>query len=282
MNAKQLIKLSIIPIIFICLGCNQAKQMKEQVLVTETDINDTFESVKNEQKNADTKDITHAIPNNLKIIKSANVKYKVKDVRSTTNQIQKLAYNYKAYISDLRFENTLYQKQNRFTIKVPNENFDITVDSMRAFVEFVDYENITTKDVTEEYVDIETRLRTKIEVKERYESILRKNAVTIEDILKVEEKLRIIQEEIEASKGRLKYLTHKTAYSTINIELYETVNYTEKPISYSKTFWEKSKEGFSFGWDFIETVCIGIFYVWPFLIIGIIIFLILKSRNKKK
>ena len=80
------------------------------------------------------------------------------------------------------------------------------MDSINNSVEFIDYENITTKDVTEEYIDLESRLNTKLEVKQRYESILRKQAKTVKDILATEEKLQIIQEEIESVQGRLKYL----------------------------------------------------------------------------
>lgn len=49
------------------------------------------------------------------------------------------------------------------------------MDSINSVVEFVEFENITTKDVTEEYIDLETRLKTKQEVKQRYEDILCKN-----------------------------------------------------------------------------------------------------------
>ena len=122
------------------------------------------------------------IPLDLKIIKSATARYKVKNVKQATYKIKAIAQKHGAYISDLRFQNDLYKKENRFTIKVPQKYFDIVMDSVNAVVDFVEYENITTKDVTEEYIDLETRLKTKLEVKERYESILRKNAKTVEDI----------------------------------------------------------------------------------------------------
>ena len=155
------------------------------------------------------------------------------------------------------------------------------MDSIGIVAEFVDFENITTKDVTEEYLDIETRLKTKREVKARLEVILKKNAKTVEDILATEERLRVLQEEIEASQGRLNYFTNKVAFSSIEIELYQTVDYKKEPLVYKKTFWNKTKEGFDFGWNFLETFVIGIFHIWPLLVIGLLIYLLRKRKFLK-
>ena len=155
------------------------------------------------------------------------------------------------------------------------------MDSVNTVVDFVEYENIKTKDVTEEYIDLETRLKTKREVKARYEAILRKNAKTVEDILLTEDKLRIIQEEIESAQGRLKYLSSKVAFSTIQIDLYESVEYVEEPEAYTKTFLDETKQGLANGWCFIESFVIVLVNIWPLLIIGLIIFFWLKKRLKK-
>lgn len=188
---------------------------------------------------------------------------------------------YGAYISNMRFENNLFKKENRFTIKIPQTYFDAIMDSISSFSEFIDYENISTQDVTEEFVDLQSRLKTKIEVKERYESILRKNAITIEDILATEDKIRIIQEEIEAAQGRLKYISNKVAFSTIQIELYETVDYKDEPATYNKTFGTKIKNALSFGWEFLESLFIGILHIWPLIIIGTILFIYFRKRLRK-
>jgi len=275
-DAFKIIGLNIL-LLFSFSACNNAKPYKDNVSMESVAVKDSYKVINEQQKtgNQTSKD--------LKIIKSANVKYKVESVKNATNEIKKIALKYNAYISDLRFQNNLYQIQNRFTLKVPQKTFDIILDSIGAIATFIEYENISTEDVSEEYIDLKTRLVTKIEVKNRYESILRKNAKTVEEILATEDKLRIIQEEIESTKGKLNYLTNKVAYSTIQINLYEEVNYKEKPKAYHKTFWKKSKEGFTFGWKFLESIVLGIFYIWPLLLIGGILFFFIKKRfNKKK
>lgn len=264
----------------LCFSCNN-NSYKEDVMANTVEISEDFEIAESGKIISKYKTDQNNIPLDLKIIKSASARYKVKNVKKATYKIKAIAQKHGAYISDLRFQNDLYKKENRFTIKVPQKYFDIVMDSVNAVVDFVEYENITTKDVTEEYIDLETRLKTKLEVKERYESILRKNAKTVEDILKTEDKLRIIQEEIESAQGRLKYLTNKVSFSTIQIDLYESVDYIEEPESYTKTFLDKSKEGISNGWFFIESFIIVLINIWPLLIVGIATYVFIRKRRRK-
>ncbi len=284
-SLKSIMKMAVSIMLFAFMySCNQGGNYTEDLKMGEVDLNESFASVESEESPITSfkPDATLTkTPANLKIIKSASARYKVKDVKIATEQIRRIAIQYDAYISDLRYENNLYQKQNRFTIKVPRQHFDIIMDSIGKVVEFVEYENITTKDVTEEYIDLQGRLATKLEVKKRYEEILRKNARTVEDILNTEEKLRVLQEEIESAQGRLKYLTNKVAYSTIQIDLYETVEYTEEPTSYKKTFGDKSKDALSFGWKMIESILLFFIHIWPLLLLGIVLIVILRRWLKK-
>jgi len=286
MNTKQLKsvvkKVAIATMTVFVFACN-SEAYKEDVAMEAVDISEEFEStVYGNSNNASQENNAPVLEmyEDVKIIKSATAKYKVDDVKLATAEIKIIAMQYHAYISDLRFQNTLYQIENRFTVKVPQEHFDAMMDSIAGVVSFIEYENITTKDVTEEYIDLQSRLKTKLEVKARYEEVLRRNAKTVEDILLTEDKIRIIQEEIESAQGRLKYLTSKVAYSTIQIDLYETVEYVDEPTSYKKTFGDKSKNGFSYGWNMVESIVLFLIHVWPLLLVGILLIVFLRKRIK--
>lgn len=219
-------------------------------------------------------------PQNLKLIKSAKTRYKVSDVKEATIRIKKYARQYQGYISELQFQNNIYTIENRFTIRIPQKNFDTMMDSINNSVEFVDYENITTKDVTEEFIDIDSRLKTKLEVKKRYQKILREKAKTVKEILETEDKLRVLQEEVEVAQGKLKYLNNRVTYSTIQIELYEEVDYKKQPRVYNKTFWSKTKEGLSNGWDIVSNAVLVIINIWPLVILLSIVILVIRKRRK--
>lgn len=281
-SISKIITLLLISIFFV--SCNLPGSHKENLRIDEVELSEAYKAVEQEEADAPTSSIRIGeiqTPRELKIIKFASARYKVADVQLATDRIKGIALNFDAYISELRFENNLYQKENRFTIKVPETYFDALMDSLGTVAEFVEYENISTQDVTEEYIDLNSRLATKLEVKARYEEILRNNARTVEDILHTEDKLRILQEEIEAAQGRLKYLTNKVAYSTIQVDLYETVEYTEEPSSYKKSFGAKTKNAFSFGWNLIQGTVLLVFHIWPLWLAGILLFLFLRFRSRR-
>ena len=279
-KSKLVLKMVMAILVLIFISSCNSNVPKENISMESVEVLSAFETIESKEEGLDSKQNENQALKDLKIIKSASVKFKVKEVESASKEIQNMVFAYKGYISDQRFQNDLYQIENRFTIKVPQNHFVVLLDSLTSVAEFVDYVNITSEDVTEEYVDIQSRLATKLEVKQRYEEILRKHAKTVEDVLVAEEKLSVIQEEIEASEGRLKYLTNKVSFSTIQVDLYQEVSYIKEPTSYSRTFVSKVSEGFSFGFKLIEKVILALIYIWPFILIGSIVFFVLKRKSK--
>ncbi len=271
----------ILSLSFLLVQCNQHSSQEANMVsldeVAETSdmksiSNETGLPIANEKAN---------ILKNLKIIKNAQCRFKVSNVTNSTTEARKIIGAHGGYISDMRFQNSKHQLENRFTVRVPQQNFETILQELSALAEFVDFKNITSKDISEEYVDLQTRLKTKLDVKERYDAILRSKAKTVEEVLLAEEKLRVLQEEIEAAQGRLKFLSNKTAFSTIQIDLYETVAYKEKPKTFTKSFAVKAKQSLVFGWNLIVNLFLAILYIWPLVLITIGIISYLKFRKKK-
>lgn len=274
-----------IGVVLIGFSCSQEKRMdytSEGIILEETgetSLLNTYEAEEEEDIEQSEKG-RNTIDDNIKIIKNANCRIKVKNVEEATRLAKNLALRYQGYISDERFTNTNYAMENRFTIRVPKNQFDKVLDSICAFAEFVDHKNISTIDVTEEYIDITSRLKTKFEVKQRYETILRAKAKTVEDVLKTEEKLSKLQEEIESAQGRLKYISNKVSYSTIQVDMYQTIIPKEEPEMYEPHFLDKAKNGLSFGWGIIENLTLALFYIWPLLLLAVIVFVYFKWIRK--
>lgn len=205
-----------------------------------------------------------------KIIKTANMKFQVDDVDMTTNKIQSILKTKGAYISDMNQAKNRNHFYSELTIRVPNLYFDDVLMELSLTGEKVDYKRVSSQDVTEEYVDIQTRLKTKKEVKARYEEILRSKAKTVSEVLETEEKLRRIQEEIEAQEGRLRYLKNQVNMSTIYLTIYEEgVDLDE--VERQKKFTERASSGFEAGWNAILDVIVNLTYAWPGILITLII-----------
>lgn len=269
---------------FLIVACSDGSMHKESMIALDTTgETETYEAVA--VAPATTSGDEESIPNQpeRKIIRNATIRMKVNNIEDASRLARNYALKYAGYISDERMENNSYSKENRFTVRVPQQYFDVVMDSISGLSIEIDSKNISTIDVTEEYVDIESRLSTKREVKERYESILRGRAKTVEEVLNAEEKIRVLQEEIEVAEGRLRYLTSNVSYSTIQVDVYEVIDEVEiEEESEFLQFFDNIKDGLRFGLSLIELVVVGLFHIWPLLIIGLIIRTIYVRRKKFK
>jgi hypothetical protein len=102
------------------------------------------------------------------------------------------------------------------TVRVPASKFDSVLAETMKLGDVLQ-RNVEVRDVTEEYYDLQTRLRNKEAVLERLKELL-KRADQVEDALKVEAELARVTAEVEQMKGRLKLLRELIAFSTITVE----------------------------------------------------------------
>ncbi len=206
------------------------------------------------------------------IIKTANYRIQVKNVDESSRRANQLAEKHGGYVSESALTNSNYQITNTITIRVPAVRFDSLLNDLGGEAIFTQYKRISSQDVTEEYVDITTRLKTKKEVRDRYVDILRNKAKTVADVLQAEEQIRIIQEEIEAKEGRLRYLKDQVAMSTVHLELYQEIEYKPEPDVYRRSFWSKLISGLGNGWELLQGIVIFLVNIWPILILGGLVF----------
>jgi hypothetical protein len=220
------------------------------------------------------------------IIKTANYRFQVDNVEKSTKNIERLVSQHQAFMGDMNLVTTSSSITNSMIIRVPSKNFEALLEDLGKESIFTNFKRITAQDITEEFLDIETRLQTKKEVRDRYVDILRNKAKTVEEVLKAEEQIRILQEEIESREGRLKYLQNRASLSTINLEIYQKVDYKETPDTYEKPYIVKAKQGLSNGWKIVTTFSIFLMNIWPIVLIGLLIYwrrewIRTKLTNKK-
>ncbi|WP_430967277.1 DUF4349 domain-containing protein [Spongiimicrobium sp. 2-473A-2-J] len=278
---KSNVFMGLLIMILILAGCNQSPKTDMNSVVNLEHVDETYESnAISEETDVTASNQESSALRNLKIIKNAQCRFKVKNVDSVTTLARTIIGKHDGYMSNMQFKNTLHELENRFTVRIPQQHFESVLRELTDLAEFVDFTNITTTDVSEEYIDLQTRLRTKLKVKARYDDILRSKAKTVEDILMAEEKLRILQEEIEAAQGRLKFLGNKVSLSTIQIDLYETVAHRKEPEIYTRTFISKVRESFVFGLDMIEGLFLALLHIWPLLLITTGVVFYIRYRKK--
>jgi hypothetical protein len=216
-----------------------------------------------------------------KIIKDGTVTVTTNDITASKKNIDELLKKLNGYYETEDLQNYDQSISYDLKIRVPADNFEKLISSIENGKDELTGKSIQARDVTEEFVDITTRLTNKREYLKRYKELLSR-ASTVKDILEIEENIRVIEEEIESKEGRLKYLNDQVSFSTLNLTLYKEKEYIYKPQEQDK-FSERIKNSISEGWTSIVDFLLWLFSIWPFIIlITGVVYIIRKIRKKRK
>lgn len=183
------------------------------------------------------------IPNQM-VIYQADLHLRVKKFEQTLQKIEEQVFKYGGYIAQSNvIKEGKEQVSGTITIRVPQTHFQAFLHDAEGQAAEVLQRNINGTDVTEEYVDLESRIKSKRVVEERLTSFMQ-SATKTEDLLKISSDLAAVQEEIEMIQGRMKYLENQTSLSTITITLYENKVIVPELEEDDLNTWEKTKKQF--------------------------------------
>lgn len=183
------------------------------------------------------------VPNQM-VIYQADLQLRVKKFEQTLQTIEEHVLKYGGYISESNVsKDGVEQVSGSITVRIPQKNFQAFLRDAEGQAAEVLQRNITGTDVTEEYVDLESRLKSKRVVEERLTSFM-ESAQKTEDLLKISADLAAVQVEIETIQGRMKYLENQTTLSTIHISLYENKVIVPNLDDEDLNTWDKTKKQF--------------------------------------
>ncbi|WP_144548736.1 DUF4349 domain-containing protein [Bacillus sp. X1(2014)] len=248
-----------LPILFIILlvwitGCSASSEEKSGKLSQSNDVAmDNTQSGSGEQANFYSSEMGKAEktiePEKIKVqnqmvIYQADLELRVKKFDKTVQTLEEKVIKYGGYITESNVSKEgKEQVSGRLRIRIPQKNFQAFLHDAESQAAEVLQRNITGQDVTEEYVDLKSRLKSKRVVEERLTTFM-KSAVKTEDLLKISADLAVVQEEIEAIEGKMKFLENQTSLSTVNITLYEKSVVIPTIDKDELNTWEKTKKQF--------------------------------------
>ncbi|MEN8858514.1 MAG: DUF4349 domain-containing protein [Flavobacteriaceae bacterium] len=229
-----------------------------------------FESVVKKKSNAKNEEISV----NRKFIKNGRVVFKTDSISKTKSRINQLIKQFKGYVSSDNTSKNNTRINQYLTVRIPAKNFDAFLSELSKGVNEYDSKDITISDVTEQFYDLQSRLKNKKELEKRYLQILGK-AKSVKEILEVEKEIGKLREDIESAEGRLKYLSSQIDLSTLTITFYKEIEAkTEKT--------NRFVEAFNDGIQAIKNFGIFLVSIWPFAILISIVYLIVRRKFKKR
>ncbi len=193
------------------------------------------------------------------IVRTGNMSLVVEDVASAIDQITSMAEGFEGYVVSSSMWKEGERLVGHISIRVPAEHFDAAMGTLRELAVDVISETSSSKDVTEEYVDLEAKLGN-LEATEAQLLRIMEKAETVEDILAVQRELSNVRDEIDRTKARMQYLERTSETSLIEISLEQSkldvklyANKATVKEWEAVRFWSQVSGGFtpySYEWDF--------------------------------
>ncbi len=161
------------------------------------------------------------------IVRTGDISLVVEDVVNARDEITQLAISLNGYVVSSRIWGEEQDRTGWISIRVPDEKFEQALAELRNLAVRITSESTSSEDVTEQYVDLESRLKNAEATERQYLALLEK-AEDVEDILRIYDSLSRVRAEIEQIKGRMQYLERTSSMSLISAHLEPVA--TTKPL----------------------------------------------------
>lgn len=158
---------------------------------------------------------------NKKLIYKANLTMEVEDYAAAQSEVRNMITLSGGYIIGFTESMSEYEKGGTFIMKIPASGFSPFLNSLEKIKNEGIQRNIEGQDVSEEYVDLESRLKAKQLMESQYIEFMKK-ATKSADLVAFANQLGAIQEQIEQIKGRMRYIDQNVSFSTVELRLYQT------------------------------------------------------------
>lgn len=262
---------------------SDSKEMSNEVS-GDTDSEAESEALTDESSETETE--APVVATDRMIIHQASLSVNVKELDRAQSNIEQKVEQYGGYIVESNvFQEDDQTSSGKMIVRIPEKNFEkFLLDAEEEAAEILE-RNVTGQDVKEQYVDLESRVKSKRAVEERLLEFMSKAQKT-EDLLKISADLAQIQEEIEVMVGKMKYLENQTSFSTIELSMYENRVVVPEIESKELNTWEKTKKQLATSTNSILSAgsALIVFFVGnlPVLLIlgaiGFVVFWIIKRR----
>lgn len=215
-----------------------------------------------------------------KVIRNADLQLETESPEEAQRKIASIAESKGGYVVESNQSTSDFQIRKRdtvvMTLRIPADRFSSALDEIRSTADTVIVETVKGEDVTEEFIDVEARLKTQKALEQQYIEIM-KRASSVEDALYVQSELAEVRGEIEKVEGRKRYLENQSSLSTIKVKLQTPAAISASSAGFDSKLSESFGKGLDVALNFILGLVTIVIGALPFaLFIGLPGFLVIR------
>jgi Domain of unknown function (DUF4349) len=159
-----------------------------------------------------------------KIIRNADITMEVASTTDAQHRITSIAESHGGFVvtSDAKQRENIEPAKRTLDIKlvarIPSNRFGVALDQIQQLADNLPEAKVTGEDVTEDFIDLEARLRTQKALELQFLEIM-KQAKKIDEALEVQRQIADVRTEIEELEGRKRFLENRSSLSTITVNI---------------------------------------------------------------
>jgi negative regulator of sigma E activity len=211
-----------------------------------------------------------------KVIRTAQLEVEVEEAQKAYQQLVVMTESMGGYVQESTQRSTGERLSAHLILRVPETTFRQAIERISELGK-IKSQHMSGQDVTEEYVDLESRSRTLSAKESRLMDILAE-AKNVDEILKIERELWSVREKIEQLQGRLRYLDHLTSLATLQVNLVEPY---EGPTIGKPGLIERLVRAFNDSieqlGDYTGDLLVGVVWVLPYAVVLTVVVWIMLS-----
>lgn len=244
---------------------------------------------------------------NRAFVKTADLSFKVIDVKNATFDIERIVSEHNGYVTSSVLESTVnyknsvrvnkdsmldvtnYTVHNNITLRIPNTELDKTLTEISTLIDYLDYRKIKADDVTKQFQAAKLSENRFVNHKKRLEKGVDVKGKKLDQVVSAENELLTKQEMADNTKINTMELAHDVSYSTVSIHIYQKET-TKKEIyaysipvePYTPSFGARFLNSFSEGASVFGEIILFFIKLWPIAILVTAVIMMIRFMRKQK
>lgn len=243
--------------------------------------------------------------NNRKFVRTADVRFKVKNVVESTTKIEDATTKLGGFVTytdleshinrvektkvsqDSTLETTRFTVDNSITIRVPNTHLDTILKIISQEVNFLNHRKISANDVTLQMLSNQLAQKRNSITQKRVAKAIDEKGKKLNQVIDAEDKLASQKEQNDTTLLQNLALEDQVSFSTISLDIYQEETVKQEMIvnemsenEYRPNIGIQLWDGFKSGWFMLEKIVSFVVVLWPFILIGTLSWLGYKKYLK--
>ena len=175
-----------------------------------------------------------------KIIRNADITMEVPSTTEAQHRVTSIAESHGGFVvtsEAKQRENVDPSKRTldiKLVVRVPADRFGVALDQIKQLAGNLPEANVTGQDVTEDFIDLEARIKTQKALESQFLEIM-KQARTVEDAMEVQRQIAGVRTDIEKLEGRRRFLDNRSSLSTITVNIHTPKIIAVNPTGFGRT-----------------------------------------------